>query len=54
MWSMMSDLPTQAMDRGDIRFSVSMDNSEAKVFSLKEPCRGEQWKRNVMRQQSEG
>lgn len=44
-------LPTQAMDRGDIRFSVSVDNGEAKVFSLKEPYRSEQWKRNVMRQQ---
>lgn len=44
-------LPTQANDRGDIRFSVSLDGTEAGVFSIKEPYRSDRWKENVMRNQ---
>ena len=45
-------IPTQPNDKGDLRFSVSIDGSEPKVFSLKEPFRSEQWKENVMRAQA--
>ena len=45
-------IPTQAVDSGDIRFSVSVDGAEAVVFSLKEPFRSEEWKRNVLRGQA--
>lgn len=45
-------LPTQANDRGDIRFGVSIDGSAETVFSLKEPYRSERWKVQVLRQQA--
>ena len=45
-------IPTQANDKGDIRFSVSIDNNEPVVFSLKEPYRSERWKQNVLRGQA--
>lgn len=45
-------IPTQANDRGDIRFSVSIDGAEPTVFSIKEPYRSERWKENVMRGQA--
>ncbi|MBQ3805976.1 MAG: glycosyl hydrolase 115 family protein [Prevotella sp.] len=45
-------IPTQANDKGDIRYSVSIDGGEPVVYSLKEPYRSEQWKRNVLRQQA--
>lgn len=45
-------IPTQANDRGDIRFAVSIDGGEETVFSIKEPYRSEQWKKNVLRQQA--
>ncbi len=45
-------IPTQALDRGEIRFSVSLDGGEEQVFSLKEPYRSERWKINVSRQQA--
>ncbi len=45
-------IPTQANDRGDIRFSVSVDGGEPQTFSIKEPYRSERWKRNVMRGQA--
>lgn len=45
-------IPTQANDRGDIRFSVSVDGGEAQIFSIKEPFRSERWKKNVMRGQA--
>lgn len=45
-------IPTQALDKGDIRFSVSIDGGEEWVFSLKEPYRSEQWKLNVLRGQT--
>ena len=45
-------IPMQAVDSGDIRFSVSIDGAEPQVFSLKEPFRSEQWKLNVLRGQA--
>ena len=45
-------IPMQAVDSGDIRFSVSIDGAEPQVFSLKEPFRSERWKLNVLRGQS--
>ena len=45
-------IPTQAMDRGDIRFSVGIDGGDMKTVSIKEPYRSEKWKVNVMRQQA--
>jgi len=45
-------IPTQANDRGDIRYCVSIDGSKAETYSLKEPYRSERWKTNVMRGQA--
>ncbi len=45
-------IPTQANDKGDIRFSVSIDGAEPTVYTIKEPFRSEQWKRNVLRGQA--
>lgn len=45
-------IPTQPNDKGDLRFSVSVDGSEPTVFSLKEPFRSERWKLNVLRGQA--
>lgn len=45
-------IPTQANDKGDIRFSVSIDDNDPVVFSLKEPYRSERWKQNVLRGQA--
>ena len=45
-------IPTQPNDDGDLRFSVSVDGAEPQVFSLKEPFRSNQWKQNVLRQQT--
>ena len=44
-------IPTQAIDRGDIRFSATLDG-QRQVFSLKEPYRSETWKENVSRAQA--
>lgn len=45
-------IPTQASDKGDIRYSVSVDGGEPVVYSLKEPFRSERWKVNVLRGQA--
>lgn len=45
-------IPTQPNDKGDLRFSVSIDGGEPTVFSLKEKFRSEQWKKNVLRGQA--
>ena len=45
-------IPTQAVDSGDIRYSVSIDGTAPVVYSLKEPFRSEQWKQNVLRGQA--
>ena len=45
-------IPSQPNDKGDLRFSVSVDGAEPVVFSLKEPFRSERWKQNVLRGQA--
>ena len=45
-------IPTQPNDKGDLRFSVSIDGDKPQTFSLKEPFRSEGWKQNVLRQQA--
>lgn len=45
-------IPTQPNDKGDLRFSVSVDGATPTVFSLKEPFRSERWKLNVLRGQA--
>ncbi len=45
-------IPMQAMDKGDIRFSVSIDGGTPTVYTLKEKYRSEQWKLNVLRGQA--
>ena len=45
-------IPTHAVDDGDIRYSVSIDEAAPMVYSLKEPFRSEQWKQNVLRGQA--
>lgn len=45
-------IPTQANDKGDIRYQVTIDDQAPVVFSLKEPYRSERWKQNVLRGQA--
>jgi hypothetical protein len=45
-------IPTQANDKGDIRYSVSIDTAPPTVYSLKEAYRSERWKQNVLRGQT--
>ena len=45
-------IPTHAVDAGDIRYSVTVDDAPAVTWSLKEPFRSEEWKRNVLRAQA--
>lgn len=45
-------IPTQPNDKGNLRFSVSIDGAQPVVFSLKEPFRSERWKQNVLRGQA--
>lgn len=45
-------IPTQCNDRGDIRYSIRIDDNAPIVHSIKEPYRSEQWKENVLRGQA--
>ena len=45
-------IPTQPNDKGDLRYSVQIDDQPPVVISLKEPFRSEQWKQNVLRGQA--
>lgn len=45
-------IPTQPNDKGDIRFSVSIDGAEAQVCSFREKGRTDTWKNNVLRGQA--
>lgn len=45
-------IPTHPVDKGDLRYAVSMDGAKDIVFSLKEPFRSEQWKQNILRGQA--
>lgn len=48
----LATIPTHASDKGDIRYSVSVDGGKPVVLSLKEPYRSERWKENVLRGQA--
>lgn len=45
-------IPTHPNDKGDIRFSVKLNNEEAIVISYRENGRTETWKKNVLRGQA--
>mgnify|MGYP001178161222 FL=1 len=45
-------IPTQPNDKGDIRFSVKIDEGETQICSFKEAFRSEGWKQNVLRGQA--
>jgi len=45
-------IPTQPNDKGDLRYSVQLDDDEPVVISLKEKFRSEFWKQSVLRGQS--
>ncbi|WP_291910121.1 glycosyl hydrolase 115 family protein [Chitinophaga sp. CB10] len=45
-------IPTQPNDKGDIRFSVQIDDEAPQVCSFKEPYRSAGWKENVLRGQA--
>jgi len=45
-------IPTQPNDKGDIRFSVSIDGETPQICSFKEGFRTESWKQNVLRGQA--
>lgn len=45
-------VPTQPNDKGDIRYSVSIDGAAPVVISLKEKFRSKVWKQNVLRCQA--
>ena len=45
-------IPTQPNDKGDLRYSVQLDNQEPVVISLKEKYRSEFWKISVLRGQA--
>ena len=45
-------IPTQPNDKGDIRFSVSIDGGQPIVISMKEKFRSERWKLNMLRSQA--
>ncbi len=45
-------IPTQANDRGDLRYQVQIDNQGPVVISLKEKFRSDFWKESVLRGQA--
>lgn len=45
-------IPTQPNDKGNLRYSVSIDGGTPQVISIKEPFRSERWKQNVLRGQA--
>ena len=45
-------IPTQPNDKGDLRYSISIDGSEPVTISLKEKSRSEFWKKSVLRGQA--
>ncbi|MBR0037244.1 MAG: glycosyl hydrolase 115 family protein [Bacteroidales bacterium] len=45
-------IPTQPNDKGDLRYSVQIDNQEPVIISLKEKSRSEFWKLSVLRGQA--
>ena len=45
-------IPTQPNDKGDLRYSVQIDDQQPVVISLKEKFRSEFWKLSVLRGQA--
>ena len=45
-------IPTQPNDKGDLRYSIQIDNGEPVVISLKEKYRSDFWKLSVLRGQA--
>ena len=45
-------IPTQPNDKGDLRYSVQLDNQSPVTISLKEKYRSEFWKKSVLRGQA--
>ena len=45
-------IPTQPNDKGNLRYSVQIDDQKSVVISLKEPFRSEFWKKSVLRGQA--
>ncbi len=45
-------IPTQPNDKGDLRYSVQLDNEEPIIISLKEKYRSDFWKTSVLRGQA--
>ena len=45
-------IPTQPSDRGDLRYSVQIDDQTPVIISLKTPYRSESWKQSVLRGQA--
>jgi len=45
-------IPTQPNDKGDLRYSVQIDDAAPTVISLKEKYRSEFWKKSVLRGQA--
>jgi hypothetical protein len=45
-------IPTQPNDKGDLNYSVQIDNTEPVIISLKEKYRSEFWKVSVLRGQA--
>ena len=45
-------IPTQPSDKGDLRYSVQLDDTAPVVISLKEKYRSEFWKKSVLRGQA--
>jgi hypothetical protein len=45
-------LPLHAADGGDIRFEASLDGSSPEIYNIKTIGRSEEWKQNVLRNQS--
>ena len=45
-------IPTQPNDKGDIRYSIQIDDQQPVVISLKEKFRSDFWKLSVLRGQA--
>ena len=51
-WLTVALIPTHPVDRGELRFTTTIDEEKTDTFNLKEPFRSERWKENVLRGQA--
>ena len=51
-WLTVALIPTHPVDRGELRFTTTIDQERTDTFNLKEPFRSERWKENVLRGQA--